>query len=327
MDSVVGSERIRSLLEAEGVASQDLFCTVHAVKEDRLAVIYSSHPEPERLGGWQMSGQGIVGKAVDSAVTIRVDDVHAVEGYLSVYPRVISEFALPVFMSERVVGVVNFESSHHDFFSDRVVQFEELASQISRYFDFGVEGTPGADLLIPETSLLTSRDEKQLNIEVAAISDSLLRVLAEDPSRAYLLSPRRFEELVGRILEDLGYSVTITPVQKDGGYDLLAEAKLETGTVLTLVECKKWSSRNPVGVEIVRNLYGVLGVQNVTNAMIVTTSHFTRDARQLQDTIKYRLSLKDYRSLAEWLERYGSRKASNTALHRTPTALSRGRRR
>ena len=110
---------------------------------------------------------------------------------------------------------------------------------------------------------------------------------------------------MGHILESLGYLVTLTPVQKDGGYDLLAEARTETGRILTLVECKRWAPERPVGVEVVRNLYGVLAVEGATNAMVATTSRFTRDARRLEDTVRYRMSLRDYQNMAQWLTRYG----------------------
>lgn len=53
------SERIDQILEAEGVVTDDLFCTVHAANFDRLATIYSSHPLPEVLGGWQPLSSGV----------------------------------------------------------------------------------------------------------------------------------------------------------------------------------------------------------------------------------------------------------------------------
>jgi hypothetical protein len=297
-------QRIRGILEAEGVTSKDLFCTVHALKKDRIAVIYSSHPTPERLGGWQSYEQGVVGRVAQTGKPYTVSDVRSLLDYLGIYPGVASEMAIPVKVGSDAVAVVNFESTEGDFFSGREQRFFDVTSQIVDYFGFGSSGHQREALLIPEPSLISAKPEEHLRLEMSAISDALLRDLARDTSLLHHLTPRKFEELVGRILEDLGYSVTLTPIQKDGGYDLLAEARLETGRVLTLVECKKWSPERPVRIEIVRHLYGVLGIEGATNAMLVTTSRFTRDARRLEDMVKYKLSLRDYEDIGTWLTRY-----------------------
>jgi hypothetical protein len=293
--------RIRGILEPEGATSRELFCTVHALNESRIAVIYSSHPTPEWLGGWQPYEQGVVGQTARTGKVTVVPDVGLLPDYLGVYPGVASEMAIPVIARNGTVAIVNFESTERNFFFGKERRFRDLASQVSDYFGFGDTNNRNETLVIPEHLLITARPEERIYIEVSAVSDALLRDLAEDPSLLHALTPRKFEELVGRILEDLGYSVTLTPIQKDGGYDLLAETRLDTGRVLTLVECKKWSPTNPVGIEIVRNLYGVLTLERATNAMIVTTSRFTKDAKRKQDTLKYQLSLRDYKILiAGW---------------------------
>jgi HJR/Mrr/RecB family endonuclease len=297
-------QRLRGLLEAEGVVSSDLFCTVHALDVERIAVIYSSHPTPERLGGWQPYEQGVVGHAARIGEPYIVDDVNSLPGYLGIYPGVVAEMAIPVESEGNPMAVINFESTEESFFSGREREFMNLASRITSYFEFKETRRDVGALLVPETSLVIGRSEERLQVEVSAISDALMSSLARDPSLLHDLNPRKFEELVGRILEDLGYAVTLTQFQKDGGYDMLAEARMPTGRVLTLVECKKWSPARPVGVEIVRNLYGVLATEGATNAMVVTTSHFTRGARRLEDTVKYRMNLSDYQSIVQWLTRY-----------------------
>jgi restriction system protein len=125
------------------------------------------------------------------------------------------------------------------------------------------------------------------------------------------LAPRRFEQFVARIFDDMGYRVTLTPETRDGGFDMLVEAALPTGRLLTLVECKKWAPNRPVPIEIVRNLYGVLSFQNATQGLIVTTSRFTRDAQSQQDAVKYRMGLRDFEGISEWLKPYRESLALN----------------
>jgi len=233
-----------------------------------------------------------------------VRDAQASPDFLMFYPGVQSELAIPITQGGRLRGVVNFESTSPSFFTqENEPVFESLARVIAEHFELSEASDEGPPLLVPETSLVGG-DPSELRIKIAAFSESLLYALASEPTLLHELTPRLFEELVGKILEDLGYEVTLTPFQKDGGFDILAETRLQTGRVLTLVECKKWSPRIPVGIGIVRNIYGVLGLRNASQAMVVTTSHFTRDAHQLQDAYRYRLTLKDYQGLVKWLERY-----------------------
>ena len=67
-----------------------------------------------------------------------------------------------------------------------------------------------------------------------------------------------------------------------------------------IIECKKWAPGRKVGVEIVRGICGVKEQVKSGNAMIVTTSSFTRGAEQLAHD-RWDLSLKDYNAVADWL--------------------------
>jgi restriction system protein len=54
----------------------------------------------------------------------------------------------------------------------------------------------------------------------------------------------------------MGYTTTLTPRQKDGGYDVLAVKEEVGNRAMIHVECKAWSGN--VGEPIVRGLLGVL---------------------------------------------------------------------
>ncbi len=100
----------------------------------------------------------------------------------------------------------------------------------------------------------------------------------------YELSPRGFERLVASILANHGYKVTLTKYSKDGGYDVLAVAERRTGGDLRLiVECKRYRFDRPVGVSVVRELWGVIMTPGATydRGIIATTSRFSHDASEL----------------------------------------------
>lgn len=149
--------------------------------------------------------------------------------------------------------------------------------------------------------------EQQL-VVVQAITDDLLRRLAEEPRNVYQLSPRKFEELIAKILEDQGYEVTLTKQSRDGGYDILGRITSGLTPQIFLAECKRYLEGNRVGVEVVRGLYGITEMQKANFGMIVTTSSFTRDAHEEKLRIGLRMALKDFRDLKAWLQKYEVKK-------------------
>lgn len=84
------------------------------------------------------------------------------------------------------------------------------------------------------------------------------------------LSGRAFECELGKLFERLGYSVCLTRYGKDGGVDIF----LSTGNKSTIVQCKRYTG--PVGVAVVRELYGVLLSLKADAAILASTGGFTR---------------------------------------------------
>lgn len=131
--------------------------------------------------------------------------------------------------------------------------------------------------------------------------DNIIRLLARNPQQLYEIEPRRFEELVAELLARQGLRVKLTPRSKDGGKDILAFAKTSLGEHLYHVECKRFAPNRPVGVALVRQLYGVIEADRATAGMLVTTSRFTEDAWAFQETVKHRMSLKAYEDIVSWI--------------------------
>lgn len=83
-----------------------------------------------------------------------------------------------------------------------------------------------------------------------------------------------FERLVGEAFRLHGFEVDETgQASGDGGVDLV----LRRGGELYLVQCKHWRATK-VGVQTVRELYGVMAAFGATGGYVVTSGRFTTDA-------------------------------------------------
>lgn len=90
------------------------------------------------------------------------------------------------------------------------------------------------------------------------------------------MSWREFEGLVGEAFRQRGYQVEETGGQgADGGIDLV----LRKGSERFLVQCKQWRAYK-VGVNVVRELYGVMAAAGAVGGFVVTSGKFTQEAEE-----------------------------------------------
>jgi len=88
------------------------------------------------------------------------------------------------------------------------------------------------------------------------------------------LSWREFEQLVGKAYRREGFDVVETGGGgADGGIDLVLHGA--KGNIL--VQCKRWQIQR-VGVDKVRELYGMVAAENAAAGILITCGDFTRDA-------------------------------------------------
>jgi HJR/Mrr/RecB family endonuclease len=146
-------------------------------------------------------------------------------------------------------------------------------------------------------------DLSQLHV-IKDITEELKKYLARYPEKLHDLTPRKFEELIADILRDFGFTTELTRITRDGGRDIYAYIKNAVTSFLMFVECKKWSERNRVGIEVVQRLHGAAKAGGAHKAMIVTTSFFTLPAQRERAKIATELELADYNQLKNWLLKY-----------------------
>ncbi len=137
--------------------------------------------------------------------------------------------------------------------------------------------------------------------KVKFVNSRLLETVRHNPSLLYSIGSRDFELLVAELLSEQGFSVNVTRRSRDGGVDMWIAEDRSIGSFKYLVECKKYSPENKVGVKIVREVLGTLQASRATAGLIVTTSYFTRDAKEFAEQVRYQMSLRDYVDIRKWL--------------------------
>jgi restriction system protein len=92
------------------------------------------------------------------------------------------------------------------------------------------------------------------------------------------ISWQQFEMLVGEGFRLQGYTVVETGGGgADGGVDLVLSRPGKNGAEKFLVQCKQWRAFK-VGVDVVRELYGVMAAKGAAGGFVVTSGRFTDDA-------------------------------------------------
>jgi len=92
----------------------------------------------------------------------------------------------------------------------------------------------------------------------------------------------------------------LTAQTRDGGYDIAAVRNGVTRQRL-IFECKRFSSSRKVGRPLLDALLGVLDTQRANQAVLVTTSSFSKDALKLLTKEQWRLQGLDIHKVLELL--------------------------
>lgn len=161
-----------------------------------------------------------------------------------------------------------------------------------------------SDIVVPNKNIISP---SLINIkkDVLQINDDLMRYIAQEPMSMHELSPREFEKIIAELFKKLGYEVELTKQTRDGGVDIYIAKKTDLGKFLFLVECKHYAPNRPVGIEVIRNMYGVLGMnkRKPTGGIIATTSHFAKGVKEeiVELNLEHRISLHDFEYISELL--------------------------
>lgn len=288
------------LLQIEGNRSEQRLLSElkEFTKEVRATTEFKTGEEIEVISG---SLQGITGPILEIN-----DDLRKVKVNLNVFKRTFGAWVSKndVISKERKVRF-DFLTSDKFFLEQEFDSKDEYYEDDDQFFDLKRKEE------IQEKELL-----EKIDFSISEINAELIRYLAKNPKKLYDLPSRKFEILVAELLKDMGYDVRLTPETRDGGRDILAVIKIPPGKeILTIVECKRYSANNKIGIDILERFLWILERNDKANGgLIATTSFFSNDAIKRQKEFAWLLSLYDFNHLSEWLKKYGSWKRDNEGI-------------
>ena len=108
------------------------------------------------------------------------------------------------------------------------------------------------------------------------------------------ISPRDFEFLISALFRQQKYKTRITKQTRDGGADITCTSSASPIKQTVLVECKHYTGS--IGVEVIRQLAGVVSEQGATSGWVVTSGRFSSPAVEFASQTG-RIQLMDYTSL------------------------------
>lgn len=145
---------------------------------------------------------------------------------------------------------------------------------------------------------------EQLEQAYESISNDLAADLL---SKVMEQTPKFFEHLVVDVLVKMGYGGTnsnaaqVTQLTNDEGIDgIIYEDKL--GLDKIYLQAKRWT--NPVGRPVIQQFAGALVGQNATKGVFITTSSYSKEARNYVAGLHQKIVLIDGNELAKYMIEY-----------------------
>lgn len=133
---------------------------------------------------------------------------------------------------------------------------------------------------------LESKSDLKEEMQQESLENDLKRTLSdfsneqrkELKKKLHEMNPYRFENLIGELLEAMGYEdVEVTQASKDKGVDVLGTVQNGISTVREVIQVKRF--KNNINRSTVAQLRGDIPIFDAYRGTIITTSDFTKDAK------------------------------------------------
>jgi restriction system protein len=180
----------------------------------------------------------------------------------------------------------------------------DRASRLRPKRDVSTEAPSSPELSPALASASTASPEERIDAALAELRDSVGRDLLENIGRA---PPEFFERLVLDLLHAMGYGTSRSDLQRvggsgDGGIDGIISLD-RLGLEKVYVQAKRW--KNMVGSPEIQGFMGALQLQGASKGVFITTSAFTRDARDAASRARGSIVLVDGGQLSALMMDHG----------------------
>ncbi len=157
---------------------------------------------------------------------------------------------------------------------------------------------------LPALAFDKSSPEERIESALAELRDSVARDLLENIGRA---PPEFFEQLVLDLLHAMGYGTSRSDLQRvggsgDGGIDGIISLD-RLGLEKVYIQAKRW--KNTVGSPEIQGFMGALQLQSASKGVFITTSGFTKDAKQSASKARGSVVLIDGKQLSSLMMDHG----------------------
>lgn len=199
---------------------------------------------------------------------------------------------------------LDFLSSHNTLTIDDLLKYPEFEEYANRK-----RANNQRPINTNNTTDITDDTQEQTPTEqLEQAYDAIEKDLIEDLlAKVKGQTPDFFEHLVVDLLVKMGYggsfenSAQVTQYTNDGGIDgIIYEDKL--GLDKIYIQAKRWD--NQVGRPIIQQFAGALVGQNANKGVFITTSSYSKDARDYVQGIQQKIVLIDGRELASYMIEY-----------------------
>lgn len=194
---------------------------------------------------------------------------------------------------------IEFLKSHNDLLINDLLDYKEFAEYSNRKKSQSSDKMPVSVSATQELTPTEQLEQAYESIEKDLAADLLDKVMHQ--------SPAFFEHLVVDLMVKMGYggsfenSAQVTQYTNDNGIDgIIYEDKL--GLDKIYIQAKRWDTQ--VGRPKIQEFAGALVGQNANKGVFITTSTYSKEARQYVQGIQQKIVLIDGQELAKYMIEY-----------------------
>ena len=124
-------------------------------------------------------------------------------------------------------------------------------------------------------SIQTIEGEYRASIQNRHKVDEARQMISQKVDNLLELSPREFEEYIGELFSNMGYTVEVTQYSNDKGLDII----MYKDDIKYGVQCKRY--KGTVGSPEIQTFIGALSHANADKGFFVTTGMFSFEAEKM----------------------------------------------